>query len=440
MLYRPINSNRMNIKSKYLYIDCTITANSRVNSGIQRVVKNVVPKIMARCENYDYIAKIVIFHMGRYYLVNEENMWEFSVGDEFLDDDRSILLNDRIKIIKNLIPDQIRKTKIYRKAAVKFKRTMLSWFRNRNQHPNKHHLNMASKNELGQASTLLLLDSNWNNSIWHQVDLFRAGGGNVSAVCYDLIPFSHPDTVEEVTRVAHTTWWREAPSHLDSVICISKSVKEDYEAWQTAEGINKPVLPENVHYFYLGAEFSSADPVIRLLTENEDFFLMVGSIEPRKNHGTVIDAFEFLWGMGIRARLAIVGAFGWKSEELLDRISDHPQFNKQLFLIRDASDRDLVALYSKATALVIASLAEGFGLPIIEARARGASVVCSNLPVFKEIAGSEANYFIPNSAADLASKLKPLILKSSAVTPVVSASECIRTTWESSAEQLLQVL
>lgn len=249
---------------------------------------------------------------------------------------------------------------------------------------------------------LLLLDSTWDTNMWEVVDRFRNNGGHVCAVLYDLIPFTHPDTVEESTRIAHTKWWAEAPLHVDSIMCISQSVRDDYFVWQERQNLARKLVPEKVGYFHLGAELNQNDPVIQILTSSEPTYLVVGSLEPRKNHAFILDAFEQLWQQEYVINLVIVGAFGWKSEELLNRIQNHPEYGHRLFLIRDASDRNLIALYDKSEALIIASVAEGFGLPIVEAFQRGTKVICSDIPVFREVAGDQAVYFDLASPASLA--------------------------------------
>ena len=120
---------------------------------------------------------------------------------------------------------------------------------------------------------------------------------------------------------------------------------------------------------------------------------MVGSIEPRKNHAYVLDAFDLFWQQGGIASLVIVGRHGWKSDSLLERIAQHEQLGRQLFLLRDATDAELDHCYRNASALVIASIIEGFGLPIVEAFQRGLPVLCSDIPVFREIADGKATFF-----------------------------------------------
>jgi len=120
---------------------------------------------------------------------------------------------------------------------------------------------------------------------------------------------------------------------------------------------------------------------------------MVGTIEPRKNHAYVLDAFDSLWAHGEEATLVILGRPGWKTESFLERVADHPQLDKQLFWVRDASDAELDYAYRNASALIIASKIEGFGLPVVEAFQRGLPVLCSDIPVFREIAAGKATFF-----------------------------------------------
>ena len=120
---------------------------------------------------------------------------------------------------------------------------------------------------------------------------------------------------------------------------------------------------------------------------------MVGSIEPRKMHSYVLDAFDGFWASGASGALVIIGRQGWKTEEFLQRVALHPELGRQLFILRDATDAELDHCYRKSSSLVIASEIEGFGLPVVEAFQRGLPVMCSDIPVFREIADGKAVFF-----------------------------------------------
>ncbi len=99
------------------------------------------------------------------------------------------------------------------------------------------------------------------------------------------------------------------------------------------------------------------------------------------------------WAEGGDATLVMIGRQAWKTDAFLERCATHPQFNRHLFLIREAGNSDVDYSYNNASALIIASEIEGFGLPVVEAFQRGLPVLCSDIPVFREIADGKATFF-----------------------------------------------
>jgi alpha-1,2-rhamnosyltransferase len=130
-----------------------------------------------------------------------------------------------------------------------------------------------------------------------------------------------------------------------------------------------------------------------IIADGSPLFLTVGSLEPRKNIGFVLDAFDVIWSRNSDVKLVLVGHRTWKVDDLISRIERHPQHGKRLFWLRDATDNDLGFLYQQAHALVFASCVEGFGLPLVEAMQRGLPVLCSDIPVFREIADGKVRFF-----------------------------------------------
>ncbi len=287
---------------------------------------------------------------------------------------------------------------------------------------------------------LLLLDSTWDLNIWKAVDKFRASGGKVCAVLYDLIPFTHPKTVEEHTRNAHTLWWRQAPLHLDAVMCISQTVRAEFLQWQREQELSRRLATDQVGYFYLGSELALNSDDAQLPTiflKTEPYFLVVGSIEPRKNHELILDAFELLWQKGEALNLVIVGGHGWKSEKFFSRLHAHPLYKTRIFLLNRTTDAELTLLYRKAAALIIASVAEGFGLPIVEAFQHGTKVICSDIPVFREIAVDRAVFFNVTSSKELADRVKENLELNPPPQVVHTTGASTWLTWQQSAAQLL---
>lgn len=120
---------------------------------------------------------------------------------------------------------------------------------------------------------------------------------------------------------------------------------------------------------------------------------MVGTIEPRKGHNAVLDAFDALWAQGSDARLCFAGKEGWEVDDLMRRIRQHPELNRRLFFVERFTDAEINLCYSRAQALLAASVAEGYGLPIVEAAQHAVPVIATDIPVFREVAGAGAAYF-----------------------------------------------
>ncbi len=112
------------------------------------------------------------------------------------------------------------------------------------------------------------------------------------------------------------------------------------------------------------------------------------------------------------------------------RIKRHPEFGQRLFWLSDAGDADLALLYRNARALAIASVAEGFGLPIVEAARYGTPVIATDIPVFREAAGDSASYFPLLDSEALAGLLQRALIERPRPPAVVA------TSWRESAAQL----
>lgn len=119
------------------------------------------------------------------------------------------------------------------------------------------------------------------------------------------------------------------------------------------------------------------------------YFLALGTIEPRKNHALLLDVWEkLLAGGGEVPRLKIVGKRGWNNASVFDRLDDTARWQGAVQELGAVEDDELAPLIAGAQALLFPSLAEGYGLPPLEAAALGVPVVCNTLPVYLETLGN----------------------------------------------------
>lgn len=246
------------------------------------------------------------------------------------------------------------------------------------------------------------------------IEHMRSLGVKVQFVIYDLIPIHHLEWFSGNLRW-FSGWLQGVIEHSDGVIGISQATADDVVAWIRE---NLPAEADKpVDWFHMGAEIEVAhvpEP------PDEEFYrrwrslgegptvLMVGTIEPRKGHDQVVAAFERLWDAGVAANLVLVGKYGWLRRELAERIRSHPQTKDggHLRWFESATDAELSYLYEHVDGCLMASLAEGFGLPLIEAAQYGTPIICRDLPVFREVAGSHAAYFHGTDPESLATVLQ----------------------------------
>jgi glycosyltransferase involved in cell wall biosynthesis len=151
---------------------------------------------------------------------------------------------------------------------------------------------------------------------------------------------------------------------------------------------------------------SEADAAIvrRHGLEPRGYLLAPGTIEPRKNHARLVAAFERLVDGGHDLRLAIAGEVGWRAGALLRRIAASPR-REQITRLGYVSDAEMAALMRGSAAVCYVSLYEGYGLPVADAMAAGASVVTSRVSSMPEVAAGAAVLADPRDVADIANAI-----------------------------------
>lgn len=247
---------------------------------------------------------------------------------------------------------------------------------------------------------LVLLDSSWHANFFPLAEQLKREGVGIISVIYDLIPLTHPQFCDAGLVKVFNDWFDWIARTADGYVAISTTIRDQVRHEMQRRIGSQQVAQRWFDYFHLGSELdlSDADAVVdrgllQLFETPEPVFLMVSTIEPRKNHAYLLDAFDRAWADGSRARLCIVGKIGWKCEALIERIRQHRELNRRLFMFNSLSDKSLEHAYEHATALVFPSHVEGFGLPLVEAMQRGLPAMGSDIPVFREIGGDYMAYF-----------------------------------------------
>lgn len=283
---------------------------------------------------------------------------------------------------------------------------------------------------------LVLADQSWNYRVWLAARQARAQGASIVLVLYDLIPIRHPEFCPPLFTDVFRIWLVRMLGCADVVMCISASTEADLLKWCADEALPVP----HAEHFRLGCDLPQEnegevrEAIARFMQTSVPVFAAVGTIEPRKNYPMLLRTFERLWLEGVAVHLLIAGRATAEDREFVERLRQHPEQGKRLLTLFDAGDSELAHVYAHARALVLPSLAEGFGLPLVEARTRDCLVIASDLPSFKELADEGVSLYARDSSAQLgaliAAHAKPNRRSRAAPMPLF--------TWKESAAQLLQ--
>ncbi|MBB3225849.1 glycosyltransferase involved in cell wall biosynthesis [Luteibacter sp. Sphag1AF] len=243
---------------------------------------------------------------------------------------------------------------------------------------------------------------------------WRRQGVCMHFVVHDILPVSLPQTFHPFARQQFLAWLEAITTTADALHCVSRATAQELTQWMhTTTPPWQFGQPPQVDHFLLGVDAPESNGHSDDLPEGalndaltaRATLLMVGTVEPRKGHVPALDALEELWRRDVDVNLVIVGRQGWMVQELADRLSRHGELGRRLFWLRNATDTTLEAVYRRSTALLVPSLGEGFGLPVIEAARQNIPVIARDLPIFREVAGTYPFYFTDDEPRALATLL-----------------------------------
>jgi alpha-1,2-rhamnosyltransferase len=217
-----------------------------------------------------------------------------------------------------------------------------------------------------KGDLLFLPDAFWPDSFsMPAVTKAKTSGVKVVTLIHDIFPITHSQLVEEKNKSNFKSNFPKIVQLTDGFIFNSEFTQTEVTNYLQENCKDIAHVPSA--FFYLGCDFVEIPGNFEFPFENESMYLMVGTIEPRKNHDFVLESFHRYWELGGTGRLVIVGKIGWNCDETLKEIHTSPYFNKYLFCFNQVSDSELMKFYSSCSALIFASLVEGFGLPMVEA-------------------------------------------------------------------------
>jgi glycosyltransferase involved in cell wall biosynthesis len=245
-------------------------------------------------------------------------------------------------------------------------------------------------------------------------------------VTHDILPETHPQLFPPFMRWRSRILYRMSAHRAREVFVVSHYTRQELIA-------RYRLAPEKIHLTYNGFSRDTGE-AIGGEARSGNYVLYVGRLERRKNVDLIIRALARVRIAGLQ--LVIVGRDDFAAPSLLELIRTTPRVEQH----RDVDDRMLDALYRGARALVYPSSAEGFGLPILEALARGVPVITSARTALPEIGGAFARYFDPtasNAVERLAALIDEVCLEPAAWDATALDAHLAQFDWERSARTIL---
>ena len=330
---------------------------------------------------------------------------------------------------------------------------------------------------LGPGDTLLLAGGGWSAARAARLAARRAAEGfAIAALCYDIIPITHPQFYAPDERQEFAAHWRAMLPLLDQLLVTSSAIAADLGGWARREGLPLPPIaiidlgfdrPSAAAGAALPAGPATLPACLTALPAGlaalpaglaalpaglaslpaglaaGHFALFVSTLEPRKGHAMLLAAWDRLLAQGLPQRLGfglvLVGRPGWMVDDVLRTLARRPYGVTHLAAVPDDV---LAALYQGAAFCCYPSQYEGFGLPLVEAFARGRTVLSSTGGALAETAGGLARGLDPLNTQAWATALAEWIEHPQARQPYEAriAAGFRQPDWPEAASRILDLL
>lgn len=221
---------------------------------------------------------------------------------------------------------------------------------------------------------------------------------------YLVVPeYAHPKLRRYLERSVPRTLHRAR-----HIVAVSETTRRDIIERYRLDPDRITTIHNGVEDWFSPPDDTAVDRALEQFGVRRPYFVMVGTIEPRKNHLTALRAFSRLYAERRDVSLVIAGSPGWLSEPILAEIEKSSKSMAVRYL-RFVDDTWIPSLYAGSTALLAPSWYEGFGLPVLEAMACGAAVIASDRGALPEVAGEAAVVVPPGDAEQLATEMERLL-------------------------------
>ncbi len=269
----------------------------------------------------------------------------------------------------------------------------------------------------------------------------RAAGARSAALVFDALPLESPQWFPPASVAKFRTW---LDAHVDGGSQLLTISQASADALESATGVRDPIPVIRPGTFSAPSDAVPAQP-----GELGRLVLMVGTVEPRKGHDTLLAALDQLGD--VAPIVDVVGKDGWTSPNVPPQntsgettnigstgtdVAQRLRTHSRVRWHENASDRELDELWARTGLFLAPSRGEGFGIPVAEAVQRGIPVLCSDLPVLREASLGDATFVDVDDIASWATHVDRW-RRAPSEWPRPTA---LTPTWEDAARQLLQAI
>jgi alpha-1,3-rhamnosyl/mannosyltransferase len=223
---------------------------------------------------------------------------------------------------------------------------------------------------------------------------------------HDLMHLARPEHRSLAKRAYATVMMRRAVASAARVLVPSETTRRELVAFDGRAGAKTRVVPNGVDRLFRTPPPDAERARVKSAYALRDaYVLFTGNDKPHKNLGGLLAAFALLAENGVGLDLVLAGGAASRAKERLSLL----ETNGLLSRVHDLGvvpDADLAPLIAEARAVVLPSLAEGFGLPVVEAQTLGTPVVCSDRGALPEVANGAALLVDPTDAGALAEAMR----------------------------------
>ena len=261
---------------------------------------------------------------------------------------------------------------------------------------------------------------------------------------HDLESHLHPQTMTWKTRLGHRLLVWPSVRQADRIVSDSASTARDLQSI-----LKVPEAKTEVIHLGVDAAFRPQDPeraaqyIAGKYGVSRHYALAVGTVQPRKNLLTLVEAMKILRNRGEGSlQLVVAGVRGWKNTQLDETMRRLGLAGEDIRFLGFVPEEDLPVLYSGSCSFVFPSLYEGFGLPLVEAMACGVPVVASNTSSIPEVVGDAALLVPPTEPEAFAEAILRVRgdkeLRTAMIEKGLRRAACFR--WDKAAGQLLECM